>query len=117
MASTSAFGDGITGVPGIDQEKDGTMYFCCAELFPGHEAHFAQETFCGLLSACSHDFKEVVKLMLMSSERDDVVIVSDGRSELTRRTLRALFISCLSDEEFLELWVIYNLDVYATGRA
>ena len=109
VESTAAVGDGNTGVPGIDQEKNGTMYLSCAELFLGHEGHFTNETFRGLLSCCSTDFKEAVKLLLMKSEKDDVVIVSDGRSELIRKEIRAILTATAGEEEFIELWVIYNL--------
>ena len=86
------------------------MYICCAELFLGHEAQQTSETFRGLLSSFTADFKELVTRVIQRSERDDVVIVSDGRSEEIRKTIRGIFTVILGVDDVRELWVIYNLE-------
>ena len=110
VASTSAVGDGDTGVPSLEQEKNGTLFLCCAELFLGHEAIFNRETFRGILPSCSSFFKELVKVLLVGAQRDDIVLVSDGRSESIRKDIRNIFQTQLREEEFIELWVIYSLE-------
>ena len=61
VACTSAVGD---VEPDIDQENIGTMYLCCADLFPAHETTFSRATFRGILPSCSNEFKELVKDLL-----------------------------------------------------
>ena len=108
VASPSAVGDGDTGVPSIEQEKNGTMYLCCAELFPDHAILSTCDTFRGIPIFCSTYFKETVKLLLVIAEDDDVVIVSDGRSDLIQRELRSIFRTMAGPDDFVELWVIYD---------
>ena len=55
-------------------------------------------------------FIELVKVALTCALKDDVVIVSDGRSESIRREIRAVFMATLKEEDFIELWFIYNLE-------
>ena len=107
VASPSAVGDGGTGVPSIEQEKNCTMYLCCAELFPDH-AILTCDTFRGIPPYCGSYFKETVKLLLVLAEDDDVVIVSDGRSDVIQGELRSIFRTMAGPDDFVELWVIYD---------
>ena len=110
VAFTSAVGDGERGLPDSEQEKNGTLFLCCAELYLGHEEKWNRDTFRGILPSCSSFFKDLVKVLLGAGQRDDIVIVSDGRSESIRRDVRALFMAQLAEDEFIELWVIYDLE-------
>ena len=107
-ASTSAVDGGDTGV--IEQERVGTMYICFAELFPGHEKIMNPETFRGLIPRCSEEFKDLVKILLKAAQKDDVVIVSDGRSYVVQKEIRAVFTEHCQEDEWMEIWVIYDLE-------
>ena len=85
MAFTSAVGDGNTYVPGAELEKDGAMYLCCAELFPGHEKTHSWEMFHGIVPGCSQDFKDMLKFLIDATKKTDVLVVADGRSEVARK--------------------------------
>ena len=49
-----------------------------------------------------------MKLLIIGALKDDVVIVSDGRSEAIRKEIRAIFTKVVGEDDFMELWVIYN---------
>ena len=40
----------------------------------------------------------------------DTVVVSDGRSEVARKQLRELFTTAVPSENFVELWMIYDME-------
>ena len=52
----------------------------------------------------------MVKLVLVAALKDDVVIVSDGRSESIRKEIHGIFTATLSEDEFMELWLVYDLE-------
>ena len=106
-ASTSAVNGGDTGV--IEPERVGTMYICFAELFPGHEVVINSETFRGI-PRCSKEFKELVKVLLKAAKKEDVVIVSDGRSDVVQKEVRAVFTEHCPEDVWIEIWVIYDLE-------
>ena len=110
MASSSAVGVAETAVPGIDEVSEGAMYICCSELFPGHETTHSKEMFRGVVPGCNDAFKELVKFLSMATQKEDVLIVSDGRGEVTRKEIRSILTAQVGDETFIELWVIYDLE-------
>ena len=110
MVAASAIGEGITVVPATVEEKVCMMYICFAELFPGHESTQNSETFRGLLPDCSSQFIDMVTLLLTTSGPDDAVIVADGRSAVIQEKLRALFASTLDVNDYMKIWVVYELE-------
>ena len=86
VASTPAVGGGVS-----EHVKEGTLYFCCAELYPPHEETYTKATFRGIPPSSHASFLELVKSVLICAGKDDVVIVSDGRSESIRKDIRASF--------------------------
>ena len=65
--------------------------------------------FRGVITGCTPDFKELVTWLINSKQNDDVLVVSDGRSEVARKQLRELFTTAL-DDSFTELWIIYDME-------
>ena len=41
---------------------------------------------------------------------EDVLVVSDGRSDVARKQIRSLLTSLLGDNYFMELWVVYDME-------
>ena len=65
----------------------------------------------GVITGCSSEFKELVKSLIAGKQNDDdVLVVSDGRSEGGRKQIRLLFTSVLGDNYFMALWVIYDTE-------
>ena len=65
----------------------------------------------GVITGCSSEFKELVKSLIAGKQNDDdVLVVSDGRSEVARKQIRSLFASLLGDDYFMELWIIYDME-------
>ena len=65
--------------------------------------------FRGVITGCTPDFKELVTWLINSKQNDDVLVVSDGRSEVARKQLRELFTAKLGDK-FTELFIIYEME-------
>ena len=85
------------------------MFLLSAELFPGHSQMHSPEMFRGIVSGCADFFREMVKWVFVAKQNADVVIISDGRSEVARKQIRDL-LSNLTNGDFMELWVVYDLE-------
>ena len=66
--------------------------------------------FRGVITGCAAEFKDLVKMLVTGVlNDDDVVLVSDGRSESARSQIRSLLTTVLGDNLCMELWVIYDM--------
>ena len=86
------------------------MFLCSAELFLGHSYLHNPEVFRGVITGCAPEFKEMVKWLVTAKQNQDVVVVTDGRSEVARKQIRELLTSVVGDD-FLELWVVYDMEL------
>ena len=75
-----------------------------AELFPPHASNHAPDTFRGVLSHPSNEFKHLVAAALEAKQSADAVLITDGRSEGMRSAIREMVESAVGDE-FMELRV------------
>ena len=89
--------------------KASTMFLACAELFPCHSLAHGPETFRGVPGNAAPEFKEVIKWLITARQRKDVVLISDGRSDSIRNSIREVLKSVLGDD-FTELWLVYDME-------
>ena len=85
------------------------MFLVCAEMFPGHASMHSPKMFRGVIAGASPEFKELVKWVVTAKKQMDVVIISDGRSDVARRQIREVLNAAVGDE-FVELWVLYDME-------
>lgn len=83
-----------------------TLYVASAELFGPHNKTHDPDSFRGMIGGISTEFREVVKWLSSCKAGNDVVLVTDGRSDEMRKDLRKLF-EPLSPTE---LWTIYDME-------
>ena len=67
------------------------------------------ETFRGVPGNAAPEFKEVMKWFITARKRKDVVLISDGRSDSMRNSIREVVKSAIGDE-FTELWLVYDME-------
>ena len=85
------------------------MFLCSAELFLGHAHLHSPDSFRGVITGCTDEFREMVSWVAKTKHSQDAVVVSDGRSEVARKQIREVLASTVGDD-FLELWVIYEME-------
>jgi len=95
--------------------REGTIYFCCAELFCGHAERHTGDIWRGIIPGITDGFTDLIKFACQRisnrpNSDKDVLLVSDGRSEHARKQIRSVMTSALGDEGFTEIWVVYNLE-------
>ena len=86
------------------------MLLCSAELFLGHALTHNSNTFRGIVSAVGEGFKETFMFLTTAMEKQDILLVADGRSEVARKEIRELLSKLVGDDAFTELWIVYDLE-------
>ena len=91
------------------KQRQGTMFVCFAELYPGHATQHTPEMFRGVIAGITPEFKELIRWVVNAKQQLDVVIISDGRSDTARSQIREL-LKTLVPDDVLELWMVYDLE-------
>ena len=81
-----------------------------AELFPEHAKVSAMDTFRGVITGISSEFKDLMKWLVTAKRPADVALIGDGRSDVARIQIREILKELVGGDGFTELWIVYDME-------